>query len=113
MQNARSLDIAYVVPGLGISGGSNVILEHAARLINRGHRVILLSSAGEVNAADWHPITSVPTYDLSSEWTLRQLANRQLDIVVVTAWQTVYELLRIKLSTREFVYFVLLHSIFV
>lgn len=105
MSASQSLNIAYVVPGMGIGGGPNVILEHASRLMNRGHRVVLLSTGGP-NAAEWHPIASVPTYDLSSIWTLRWLASQALDIIVVTGWQTVYELLRLRLRARQFVYFV-------
>jgi len=65
-----------------------------------------LLSTGGPNAAEWHPITAVPTYDLSSVRTLRWLAGQALDIVVVTAWQTVYEMLRLRLRARQFVYLV-------
>jgi glycosyltransferase involved in cell wall biosynthesis len=101
-----SLNIAYVVPGVGISGGTNVIFEYAHRLALRGHQVFLLNAHPEVSDASWHPIKGLKTYNLSSVTELAYIAAIDFDVVVATGWQTVYELLRLELRARTFVYFV-------
>jgi glycosyltransferase involved in cell wall biosynthesis len=101
-----SLNIAYVVPGVGISGGINVILEYAHRLARRGHQVFLLNIDSQVSDASWHPIKGLKIYNLDDIAILRYIAAIDFDVLVVTGWQTVYEILRLKLRARTFAYFV-------
>lgn len=45
--------IAYIVPGLGISGGIAIILQHANRLIERGYSVTLINLGPPVQSINW------------------------------------------------------------
>ncbi len=100
------LNIAYILPGVGLSGGNNVIFEYAHRLMVRGHSVILLDCAGNGQAPNWHPIKGLRIFDLNDIWTLRYLASQTFDIVVATGWQTTLQIIRTELRARAFVYFV-------
>ncbi|HEX3883723.1 MAG TPA: hypothetical protein VHW66_13765, partial [Stellaceae bacterium] len=65
------MNIAYVVPGLGLSGGTNVILEYASGLSKRGHQVFLLNCDNSASDLSWHPITDVVILDLHDIPSLR------------------------------------------
>jgi glycosyltransferase involved in cell wall biosynthesis len=90
------LRIAYVLPGIDVSGGVAVVLQHTSRLLKRGHDV-MVGSMGSISRAGWLSSQSVPilrTVDLPDD----------LDILVATSWTTVFEI--VKLKSRHKCYFV-------
>ncbi|MGD0660561.1 MAG: glycosyltransferase family 4 protein [Syntrophorhabdales bacterium] len=90
------LKIAYVLPGIDVSGGVAVVLQHTSRLLRRGHDV-MIGSMGSISRAGWLSNRSVPilrTADLPDD----------LDILVATSWATVFEI--VKLKARHKCYFV-------
>jgi len=103
-QNGR-LVIAYVVPGVGITGGNNIIFEHASRLADRGHTVFLLNMYSHTDI-NWHPRRTLRVLNLDDSQTYRHLANTNVDALFATGWQTFYEILRRQLTARHFFYFV-------
>src|SRR6266478_3718753 len=101
----KPLVIAYVVPGVGITGGNNIIFEHASRLGNRGHQVFLLNVNPHTDIG-WHPRQNLQVFNLDDSKTYRYLANTNIDALFATGWQTFYEILRRELRARHFFYFV-------
>ena len=82
------LKIAYVLPGIDVSGGVAVVLQHTTRLLRRGHDV-MVGSMGSISRAGWLSDQSVPilrTADLPDD----------LDILVATSWATVFEIVKLK-----------------
>lgn len=86
------LKIAYIVPSCGVSGGMAVICQHANRLLQRGHDVILLSVV-DIKPMDWFPGQNVPVHDAHT-W------QGELDVVVATGWSTAFWLPRISAKTK-------------
>lgn len=101
----RPLKIYFIVPGLGISGGNNVVLEYCSYLISLGHDVSIINIRHETTV-DWHPIKHIPIFRTMDSWAVSKFVSEEIDIVVATGWQTCYEILRIGISARTFVYFV-------
>jgi O-antigen biosynthesis protein len=92
--------IAFFLGWPGISGGTNVIYEHASGLQQLGHQVTLVTqttvAAGE---ASWHPRAG------SLEWLTLEAAQRNsFDIVIATWWESPFLLHH--LNARHSVYFV-------
>lgn len=72
---------------VNISGGSNVIIEHAAGLRDRGHDVVLIPSAAPANPPAWHP--------LLERLTIRPLEAcraERFDFLFATWWVTWFDL---------------------
>ncbi len=90
--------IAYIVPGLDISGGIAIILQHANHLMKRGHDVTLLNFDSPVEEINWFhnevPITNVKGGIVSDFF----------DIVIATHYSTVKYAKKVK-SERK-IYFV-------
>ena len=42
-KDKKTLNITYVMTWTGVCGGSKIILEHANKLSNRGHKITLIS----------------------------------------------------------------------
>ena len=99
MTSARAagrLKIAYVIPGTEVSGGIGVVCQHANRLQDRGHEVLLVSETSG-RSMDWFPGQSVPiigALDLPSD----------VDCLVATGWQTSFRVAA--LPARRRFYFV-------
>ena len=98
------MKIIYLVPGTSIGGGVNVVLEHASRLSERGHEVTVLSVLGEADTS-WNPLYRFTLLSKFNPYHFEYLRGRDIDIVVATGWQTVFELWMLNLSARSFVYF--------
>jgi glycosyltransferase involved in cell wall biosynthesis len=96
--------ICYVLPTAGIAGGVNIIIEHATRLIQRGHEVFFLQCDSHQNLS-WYPGNIVSSYSIHQEDSIRFYCSQPVDLLVATGWQTVYEILRRKLPARSYVYF--------
>jgi glycosyltransferase involved in cell wall biosynthesis len=105
-EKGKRLVIAYVLPGVGIGGGNNIIFEHASRLADRGHHVFLLNMLYTHTDINWHPKRNLRVFNLDDKLTYRYLANIEIDILFATGWQTFYEILRRDLRARHFFYFV-------
>jgi glycosyltransferase involved in cell wall biosynthesis len=74
------MNIAYLIPNCGVSGGIAVVCQHANRLLRRGHHVYLLPESNERNI-DWFPDQKVP---------IRQIKDcpKNLDALIATGWST-------------------------
>ena len=90
--------IAYVIPGVGISGGIAVVLQHVNRLLKNGFDVMVLSQDLE-EKIDWFPGQSVPIYAWDCDY-----CKKNIDIAVATSWSTVPS--ADTLSAKRKIYFV-------
>lgn len=92
--------VAFLLGSPEISGGTNVIYEHASRL-NRGGFGVTILTEKPVSAEkyDWHP---------EARWlnwsTFGEAIDFQFDFVIATWWQSVFDLERVR--GRYYVYFV-------
>ena len=101
----ESLRIAYVLPGLGIGGGVNVVLEHAERLVARGHDVTVLTKENDP-CVTWRSARGVRLSSVHSVEDLVRAFDPPPDVLVATGWQTVYEIIGRRLPARSYCYFV-------
>lgn len=92
--------VAFLLGSPEISGGTNVIYEHASRMHNSGFQVtILTESPVSSNEYSWHPAAC------SLNWlTYDEATATQFDFVIATWWQSVFKLEQI--TGRYYVYFV-------
>lgn len=91
---------AILLGSPAISGGTNVLFEHAVRAKRRGVSVAIITEAA-VCAADhaWHPAGG------EFEWlTYAQAAERTFDVAIASWWATAYQLYRIR--AEQYLYFV-------
>ena len=91
------------VAGTGISGGANVIFEHAIRARDNGIAVSFALRDKIDPSVDfsWHRVARQPGF----EWlSYEDLNYRRFDIAMATYWPTCFELWRANVS--RFVYFV-------
>lgn len=91
--------ILFLVGSLGISGGTNLILNYAKCLADSGAEVYLSNLIGVKNDAQWHPAFHDIHVLESSE-----AQSILFDLVIATWWPTVYELHKYK--TVRYLYFV-------
>jgi glycosyltransferase involved in cell wall biosynthesis len=101
----ESLRIAYVLPGLGIGGGVNVVLEHAERLVARGHDVTVLTNENDP-CVTWRSARGVQLSSVQSVEDLVKAFDPPPDVLVATGWQTVYEIIGRRLPARSYCYLV-------
>lgn len=82
------LHITYVMTWTGICGGTKIILEHANRLISRGHRITLISHDQK---PIWYPISQKIEF-IQVPWD-EILCEKipQCDLIVTTYWREIYE----------------------
>lgn len=97
IQQSNGKRVAYVIPGLAISGGIIVILEHCFRLIKRGYNVSLISISENYDDLDWFGENYIKVDTPSS---LKEIP----DIAVATHWSTVCYVRSLSCSRK--VYFV-------
>ncbi len=88
--------IAYLLPGVGISGGVGVVLQHVNRLKKRGYKVVLLTQSYEIDTS-WFPDQNVEVYYFSD-------CPYELDILIATGWSTVFDVA--KINSKHKCYFV-------
>ena len=99
------LRIAYVLPGLGIGGGVNVVLEHAERLVARGHDVTILTKEKDP-CVTWRSARGVQLSSVHSAEDLVKVFDPPPDVLVATGWHTVYEIIWRRLPAHSYCYFV-------
>ncbi len=74
--------IAYVIPGVKISGGVAIVLNHVNRLKERGYDVRILTFSLDTKI-DWFP-SHVPVFSILNT---KQL-ERDIDVMIATHWST-------------------------
>lgn len=79
--------VFYLVPGVKISGGIAVVLQHANRLLKRGYAVKILSLNNE-NDASWFPDQKVEILPYGQ--TKEMLKSGEIDLLVATAFSTAF-----------------------
>ncbi|MDX8459207.1 glycosyltransferase [Mesorhizobium humile] len=77
--------IVFVLPGVGIGGGTAVVFKHAMMLLAFGHDVTIIN-IGEHSDASWYPGLTVPVYKASM---VDGYILRNIDALFATGWQTV------------------------
>ena len=100
--------IAFLLGGVEISGGINVIFQHAMLLADKGYDISFVTSK-RVSPADikWHPI-----YNFIKEkdncnitwYSLNDVDDVVFDIAIATWWRTFFNLW--KVNARQYYYFV-------
>ena len=94
------MDIGFLLGSPEISGGTNVILEHASRLRAKEHRVSIITRE-EIDSEGirWHPAAR------QVEWqSLERARKHHFDFVIATWWQSVF--LLEQLNASNYIYFV-------
>ena len=84
----NKLHITYVMTWTGICGGSKIILEHANKLTERGHKITIISHD---ERPEWFPINPNVTF-MEISWKKRLgdcIPN--CDLIIATYWREIYE----------------------
>lgn len=83
-----------------IGGGTNVIFEHASRMVKEGEEVYIVTKKKvEPEEYAWHTSAHL------LKWvTYEEIEDIEFDMAIITWWQTVYESYKIK--AKHYVYFV-------
>jgi glycosyltransferase involved in cell wall biosynthesis len=92
--------IAFILPGVGISGGVAVVLRHAAMLMKAGHDVTIIN-AGLAGDAAWFKGNIAPIVHISDR---RSYLFDNIDMLIATGWQTAEWLER--MPAKRHLYFV-------
>jgi glycosyltransferase involved in cell wall biosynthesis len=98
----RSLNLLFVLPGLGIGGGANVVIEYAEQLARRGHFVAILN-VGSESDLDWRSHRGVEIFPSHAHSAHH---GKEWDAIIATGWQTVYEIVARQLRGAAYLYFV-------
>lgn len=89
---------AFIVNGVSICGGINVVFEHAIYAYKHGVEMYILCGAKlKKEQAAWHPETEnliFSTFDESEDIVF--------DVAIATSWVTVYDLHKIKAKTYSY-----------
>lgn len=92
--------LAFLVPSVRLSGGINVVVEHATRLADRhGYRVSLVVTH-HADEAPW----PYPGLDRLGVMTVEEAATADIDLAIATWWDTVPALWRV--GAKRHAYFV-------
>lgn len=94
------MKIAILLGSPDISGGTNVIFEHAIRMKNRGWEITIITEEKvEASRLNWHKQSK------NLRWkTYTQIKKEKFDIVLATWWRTVYNLKMVQ--AKKYTYFV-------
>lgn len=92
--------IAFILYGLSISGGANVVFHHAAYAADQGMSVTFLTKGGQdAETASWCPGTDRFLYK-----NIEDAEGDEYDIVVATEWRSAYDAYKIR--AEKYIYFV-------
>ena len=84
----KKYNIAFLLGYPEISGGTNVIMEHAVGLKKKGHNVAIVTELPfEKKRLAWHPEAMI--LDCYSH---EQVKDMEFDIAIATWWRSVYDL---------------------
>lgn len=89
----RPQRIGFVIPGLGLSGGINIILNWARVLAKRGNPVDIISAHG--GGTPYHFIPNDEMIGVEFI-TLNTALDRSYSLVLASWWETVYDLFKLK-----------------
>ncbi len=95
----KNKKILVAVGSLGISGGTNIILEYAGALQQSGAKVVIGHLIGTREDIRWHP--------RANEFEIQDLADLKgtyFDLGIATWWRTAYEI--VDIPCLKFLYFV-------
>ncbi len=84
----EKLHITYVMTWTGICGGSKIILEHANRLTQKGHKITLISHD---NKPEWFQLNKNIEF-IQVPW--EEILCKKIpfcDVIVATYWREIYE----------------------
>ena len=91
---------AFLLGSASISGGTNVIFEHAVRNYNRGEEITIITEVPvDMKELDWHPEAKCLRWATYSE-----VKEEEFDCLIVTWWRTAYEAYRVR--AKRYFYFV-------
>lgn len=76
--------IAFILPGVGISGGIAVVFKHAELLMKAGHDAFVIN-VGDMGEGDWFPDNPVPIVHVSDP---RLYLFRGIEMLFATGWST-------------------------
>ena len=79
--------IVFLVPGVAISGGIAIVLQHANRLLKKGLDIKILS-LGITNDASWFPDQRVEI--LAYRETRKVLESGEIDVLIATGYSTAF-----------------------
>lgn len=83
------LKITYVMTWTGICGGSKIILQHANRLVEKGHKITIISHYPYPN---WFNLNkNVNFIQVPLEQILCENIPNDSDLIVTTYWREIYE----------------------
>ena len=128
------MEITFVLPGVGISGGIRVVFEHANRLIERGHDVYIIypiippgtvsrfkiklignkvlgcfGNMRRSNKVEWFNVKAklirVPTLNPKFVNRIKNIVPNS-DIIIATSWETAYFVNALPKEKGEKFYFV-------
>lgn len=89
---------AFVVNGINICGGINVVFEHAIYAYKHGVEIYILCGAKlKKEQAAWHPETENLIFA-----TFNECEDIIFDVAIATSWVTVYDLYKIKAKTYSY-----------
>lgn len=94
------MKIIFTLGSAVVGGGTNVIFEHATKMVDEGEDVyIITSNPVKPEEYAWHANAH------KLKWiTYEDLDGIEFDVAIGTWWRTIYELYRIK--AKQYIYFV-------
>lgn len=99
-QGPKPKKIAFILPGVGISGGIAVVFKHAALLMDAGHDAFVVN-VGDTGTGEWYSDNPIPIVHISDS---RHYLFENIDLLIATGWSTAEWLGRI--SAHRKMYFV-------
>lgn len=94
------MKVIFTLGSPAIGGGTNVIFEHATKMVDMGEDVYIITDRKiDPEEYQWHASAH------KLKWiTYDDVDKMEFDIAIATWWRTVYELYRIK--SKQYLYFV-------
>lgn len=94
-EEKERLHITYVMTWTGVCGGSKIILEHANRLTERGHKITIISHDEKPT---WYMLNDDVQF-IEVPWTQKLCKSiPTCDLIIVTYWREIYESIQQKIA---------------
>ncbi|SKB94979.1 Glycosyl transferases group 1 [Lachnospiraceae bacterium] len=91
---------AILLYGLGISGGANVIFQHAMYAVSQGIEVTIVSMNGQTHVdASWHEAAGCFDYK-----KFEDIVTLYFDVAIATEWRSAFDIY--KVHADKYIYFV-------